>query len=237
MNQLYRINDTLVLKIFRLKYMDILNLTYIICDEISKKTIIIDPSWEYEKIDLFLSENNFIPEAIFLTHSHFDHVNLADKISKQYNCPVYMSEKEIQFYDFSCENLIPLKSNYTDCLDTRLYHIHTPGHTIGSVCYSFENCLFTGDTLFIETCGVCNMNGGSYYDMFRSINYLSDIIDDDVRVFPGHEYRASAGECFKKVKESYIFRIKDEETFLRYRKVLDKQSKISQVLVDFFGAS
>lgn len=235
MEDLYRITDDTVLKILRQKYLDILNLTYIIVNERIGKAIIIDPSWEIKTIISFLEEKNCVPEAVFLTHSHFDHVNLAERITEIYNCPVYMSQKEIDYYNFECPNLVPLDNQYTECLNSRLYFFNTPGHTIGSVCYKFEDCLFTGDTLFIETCGICNLNGGSYYDMFDSINFLAANIADNVKIFPGHEYRSLAGEVFENVKKGYLFCIREKELFQKYRKMMDEQTKISQLLVDFFG--
>lgn len=40
---------------------------------------------------------------------------------------------------------------HLDLEDKKIEVIHTPGHTVGGVCYKLENDLYTGDILFEGT--------------------------------------------------------------------------------------
>lgn len=64
------------------------------------------------------------------------------------------------------------------------YVIHTPGHTAGSVCYIFEDCLFTGDTLFRGSIGT-TMFGGSDAEMHETLEALYRY-PGDYGIYPGH---------------------------------------------------
>jgi glyoxylase-like metal-dependent hydrolase (beta-lactamase superfamily II) len=65
--------------------------------------------------------------------------------------------------------------------------IHSPGHTEGGCCYLVENQIFTGDTLFVGTCGRTDFPGGSNEDLYASLNRLKKM-PRDLRVRPGHDY-------------------------------------------------
>lgn len=72
--------------------------------------------------------------------------------------------------------------------DSDLQVIHTPGHTPGSVCLFSEShqLLFTGDTLFFEGVGRTDMAGGDADALVSAIREKIFVLDDAVRIFPGH---------------------------------------------------
>ena len=47
--------------------------------------------------------------------------------------------------------------------------LHTPGHTVGSMCYLWRDHVFTGDTLLINGCGRTDFQSGSAEALYRSI--------------------------------------------------------------------
>lgn len=63
--------------------------------------------------------------------------------------------------------------------------LHTPGHTIGSVCFVIEDCLFSGDTLFAGTVGRTDLPSGSYSDILASAARLA-ALPGEYRIYPGH---------------------------------------------------
>jgi glyoxylase-like metal-dependent hydrolase (beta-lactamase superfamily II) len=63
--------------------------------------------------------------------------------------------------------------------------ITTPGHTPGGVCLKCEDALFTGDTLFKDSCGRTDMDGGSMEILLKSLKRLSEL-PGDYEVYPGH---------------------------------------------------
>jgi glyoxylase-like metal-dependent hydrolase (beta-lactamase superfamily II) len=66
--------------------------------------------------------------------------------------------------------------------------IHTPGHTAGGVCYYFpgHGILISGDTLFLESIGRTDLPTGNSKQLVASINDKLMILEDQVKVYPGH---------------------------------------------------
>ncbi|MBZ9609909.1 MBL fold metallo-hydrolase [Clostridium estertheticum] len=207
------------LYILNTKLYNFSNYCFLIKDKQSSSAIIIDPSWELDKVEYMLKKSKSKLVAIFLSHSHFDHVNLVNSLVYRHNSIVYMSEKEIDYYDFRCLNLYPLKNNEEIIIgNMKIQCLLTPGHTKGSMCYQIYDNVFTGDTVFIEGCGLCDFNGGSATDMFYSIKFLRDNIPLDTKVFPGHSYGEELGQVFKAVMNKNIyFQIKNLEQFVDFR--------------------
>jgi glyoxylase-like metal-dependent hydrolase (beta-lactamase superfamily II) len=72
---------------------------------------------------------------------------------------------------------------------TILNFIHTPGHTPGSQCILVNgNRLFSGDTLFVGSCGRCDFPDSSTEQMTHSLSQKLSRLPDEVVVFPGHQY-------------------------------------------------
>jgi hydroxyacylglutathione hydrolase len=176
------------------KFVFFINYTYVIADMESRDAIIIDPAWEFKTIENELLNYGARPIAVLLTHSHFDHVNLAKRFEKKFNCGVYMSKEEIDEYDFRCKNLRAFDTNGRHMIGSMAVDVSvTPGHTTGSACYGVGDNLFTGDTLFIEGCGLCWGKGADPEKMYNSLDRLKKTIPGHYRVFPGHSYGEKPG--------------------------------------------
>ncbi len=107
------------------------NYTYIIIDKETSDAVLIDPAWEFNKIDTMLIKNNVTLKEILLTHSHFDHTDLVQQFGAKYNCNIYMSEVEQKYYNFNCRNLnfISIDANYKiGAIEIKTYF--TPGHIL-----------------------------------------------------------------------------------------------------------
>ncbi|MFK4467831.1 hydroxyacylglutathione hydrolase [Bacillus sp. RC252] len=146
-------------------------------------------------------------------------MQLVEPLVSKYNCKVYISRKEADYYGFQRENMETLEDQRIILLgDTSIRCILTPGHTVGGMCYSLSHSLFTGDTLFIEGCGICNSDGGDPYKMFESIKKIKSIIDPNVLVYPGHSFGKSPGLSMEVLMDHNLyFHIDDVETFVKFR--------------------
>jgi glyoxylase-like metal-dependent hydrolase (beta-lactamase superfamily II) len=71
--------------------------------------------------------------------------------------------------------------------------IHTPGHTPGGITIKVEDLLFTGDTLFANSIGRTDFEGGSYEEIIRSIKTKLLKFDDSTKVMPGHGPASTIG--------------------------------------------
>jgi len=160
------------------------NYSYLIHDDLSKTTAIIDPS-EFSSCDKAINKNYKRLDFILNTHHHYDHVGGNKKLKKKYNAKVLGFEND--------KNRIPgidkvLKDNQEFKIGTLNFStIFIPGHTKGHIAFYFkkEKVIFTGDTLFSLGCG--RIFEGTYEQMFQSLNKLKNL-PGDTKIYCGHEY-------------------------------------------------
>ncbi|WP_236905062.1 MBL fold metallo-hydrolase [Clostridium formicaceticum] len=188
-------------------------------DKETRSAAIVDPSWEVEIIVNVLSKLEVELSTILLTHSHYDHVNMVDALIMKYNPMVYMSYIEANYYRFKCKNLITIDDmDLVSVGQTEIRCLATPGHTAGGSCYLLKGSLFTGDTIFIEGCGICTGKGASAEDMFESIQKIKSIVRPDVRIYPGHSYGKKPGYSMEYLmKENIYLHINDKKHFIEFR--------------------
>lgn len=197
----------------------IANYCYLIVNEENHEAVLIDPAWDLSKIRRQLKQSGANLSAILLTHSHYDHTNLVEKLVKLYNPDVYMSQRETAYYKFQCPNLIELEDGQE--LDLHGINVKctlTPGHTAGSMCFGIENRLFTGDTVFIEGCGICADDGADAGELYESLSRLRDSFPPKTIIYPGHSFGEKPGVPFESVlKINIYFQIDDKEQFITFR--------------------
>lgn len=195
------------------------NYCYLIIDASSRNAIAIDPAWDLNAIQHALQDHCATLRAIFVTHHHFDHFQLAGWLSITYDIPVFMSQPEAEFYNVTTHNITTFnKDTIIEIAGLNVEAFITPGHTKGSTCYKIGDNLFTGDTLFIEGCGLCNGRGASAQDMFESLARLKQVIPPHTRIYPGHRYSKQLGAPFSYLLNYNIYLcIQDETTFVQFR--------------------
>ena len=163
---------------------------YIVRREDSRKALILDPGYEPESILSFLAEHQLTPEAILLTHGHFDHVGAVRELEAETGCRVYLNAKDLAMPPMMTAGPLFYTDTYAEGDQLTLAGIpvtvlETPGHTPGSVCLLCQDALFSGDTLFAGSCGRTDLPGGSAPQIRRSLARLA-ALPGDYRVFPGH---------------------------------------------------
>lgn len=170
---------------------------YLAIHEASMEALIIDPGSEPEKIKAKIEELNVKPQAILLTHGHYDHTGAVDELRNSYGIKVYASVDEEQVLKDRRISLNSVEVQADEyimdgqrfCLaNMNGIMLATPGHTPGGACYYFEEdgILFSGDTLFHESVGRSDFKMGSASDLIRSIKEKLLILPDDTIVLPGH---------------------------------------------------
>jgi len=179
-----------MLKIHVLPLGDYQTNCYIVHEENSTDCLIIDPGYEPEIISSYLEEKGLTPEAILLTHCHFDHVGAVKDLAAQYDCKVFLDKKELAMPPMLTNGPLYYTDGYGDGDTLTLAGIpiqvlETPGHTPGSVCLIMEDTLFSGDTLFAGSCGRTDFPGGSMKQMMASLARLA-ALPGDYQVLPGH---------------------------------------------------
>lgn len=195
------------------------NYMYIIVDTVTRKTAIIDPGWDLDLITSRFEEIGVKPSVILLTHSHFDHVNMVGPLVERYGSSVYMSGIECNYYQFHAPKLTCFEDMEILFLgNTRIQCLVTPGHTAGGSCFLLSDAIFTGDTVFIEGCGMCNKEGGSPGQMYESFQRIKRTVAPHVRVYPGHSYGKMPGYRLDELEKYNIYILfNSKEHFVNFR--------------------
>lgn len=176
-----------------------------------KKALIFDPSGDAHKIEQFLSDNNLVPEAILLTHAHFDHIGALDEVRNKYNLDVYLHENEKEWLEnpelnrsiFMGESFIVQTDKPEQNLSEgkltigpfQFEIIHTPGHSPGSVSFIFHEAEFivSGDVLFHQGIGRTDLPEGSMDQLANSIINQLYKLPETFDVYPGHGIQTTIG--------------------------------------------
>ena len=176
---------------------------YLVYDEETKRAVIVDPGDRADQIKMQCAELQIKPEAILLTHGHFDHIMAAPELKEEWNIPVYAAGKEVEVLADGSKNMMGVyyRKSFSLTPDVTVKDgekldlagftwtvLETPGHTIGSCCYYIEkeDILFSGDTLFHMSYGRVDFPTGSSQDMLDSVKRLLNTLPEQVMVYPGH---------------------------------------------------
>ena len=173
---------------------------YIFREENSKRCGVIDPGDQGEMVAAWLKGRELEPEAVLLTHGHFDHILGVPGLRKEWpDLPVYCHPADLGEGDTalifgqsfptvrSLGNVATYREgDAVNAAGCRLEVLETPGHTPGSVTLRSGDVLFTGDTLFAGSMGRTDLPGGDEKRMMESLRRLYEL-EGDYQVLPGHE--------------------------------------------------
>ncbi len=177
--------------------------TYIVTDEETGATAVVDPSLPEESLIEKLNGKDV--QYILLTHGHFDHFCGAKLVKETTGAKVVIhkddeemlhdiSKNEFQMncegYGFPEVDADILTEDGTEIMlgNTKITVMHTPGHSMGGVCYLFieDKVMFSGDTLFRLCAGRTDLYGGNGRQELRSLAKIGEL-EGDYKVYPGHE--------------------------------------------------
>lgn len=237
---------------------DTFTLTYIVYDEATKDAVVIDPVLDYNPnsstystdfIDLIEDELGKLGLTLHLildTHVHADHMTGAQILKDRFPMARYGIGETIGIVQSTFKQIYNLPELASDGRQFDLLFkegegfeagslsftpIHTPGHTPACYSYLIEDCLFTGDALFMPDFGTgrCDFPKGSADDLYHTIHEKLYKLPEETRVFVGHDYspggrdlkwETSIGESKKANIQLGDSTGKDE--FLQFRKERDR---------------
>jgi hydroxyacylglutathione hydrolase len=183
--------------------------TWIARQDGSDKALLIDPGDEPQKLLAALDELQTTPEAILITHCHFDHVGAVKAMAEATGAPVYCPAGEVfmledinsfAFPGLTFENYTPEHTvKDGDKLQLAGFEIDvigTPGHSPDHVTYSIaaDKAIFSGDVLFQGSIGRTDLPGCDHDTLMASIAKLLDTLPDDTGVLPGHMDPTTLGQ-------------------------------------------
>ena len=196
---------------------DMKNLSYLIVDDVTSDTVIVDPTWEVDKLLMYVKYNNLKLVSIWLTHTHFDHIKgIGECLDFNNSLPIYVHQIESDRIDFS--NVKPINNESFLMLGKSNWQvIHTPGHSPGGVCFYSKPNLICGDTLFVNGCGRADISGADVNDLYASILTLKQLPGDTL-IYPGHDYaRRQSDSLTNQLKSNRFLRVANLDDFIKLR--------------------
>ena len=176
---------------------------------------VVDPGVSLASIQAALDAQGAVCRGILLTHGHFDHILSLDELRAAYpDAPVYLHADDAELLSdgqknafalffgqdrvWQPANRLLLGGQTLPLSDEHIKVIHTPGHTPGSVCYLCGDHLITGDTLFDGGYGRCDLYGGDWAALTRSLRRLTEL-PRTLRIYPGHGPSATLGDSLSDI--------------------------------------
>ncbi len=173
-----------------------------------KQIIIVDPGEAWPVLQS-IKQNQYQPQAIFITHHHGDHTGGIREILARFDIPVYGPAHES--IPTISHKLDETKTVSLNSMGLSFKVLDVPGHTLGHIAYLYradnkDSSLFIGDTLFAGGCG--RIFEGTAEQMHHSLDKLLQL-DDNTWVYCAHEY----------TQENLVFaqRVEPENTVLLQR--------------------
>ena len=180
---------------------------YVVSDE-TRECAVIDCGAFYPQertaITDYIREKNLKPVRLLVTHGHLDHNFGNDTIYREFGLKPevaaqdeglmkHLKQQAEQFYQLNIDYEFPpighlFEENEEITFGSHKFEIiPTPGHSKGSVTFycKEEKVAFTGDTLFQNSIGRTDFQGGSMFQIINSLRLLAQL-PDDTRVLPGH---------------------------------------------------
>jgi len=214
------------------------NFVYLVGAAHSKEAVLIDASWDAQRIVEAAKEDNKRLTAIVLTHAHYDHVQALSELAAL-GLPVFLQQAELDFVRQwaarhaaapapYCPRFWTLLHNSPDMfqplppdISMPLAGLHmqmllTPGHTVGGQCILAEGALFTGDTLFVGACGRVDLPGGDVYQLQQSLQVKLQALPPETAVFPGHDYGDFPVSTLAKERQTNPY-LQDKTSFFSLR--------------------
>ena len=202
---------------------DTYTLTYLVTDEVTKDTVIIDPVLDFDPpsgkvkdkslqtVLEHISTHHLHIRAILETHAHADHLSSSQILKQNFPDAILGIGEKIKVVQEVFKGHFNLPTLLTDGSQfDRLFKdfedvsfgslnmkaLPTPGHTPACMSYVFGDAVFVGDALFMPDYGTgrCDFPKGSAKDLYHSVAKTLYALPDETRVFVGHDYSPNGRE-------------------------------------------
>jgi hydroxyacylglutathione hydrolase len=174
------------------------NFSYIVADEAAGVAAVVDSSYNADEVVRIIKSENFRLKYVINTHGHSDHTGGNEELRFLFGAKTVAHRLALTKPDVSVDD-----GDVILVGAIRMKVIYTPGHTPDSVCLLVDGkVLLTGDTLFVGECGRTDMPGGSPRQLYDSLFKKLLKLDDDVSVYPGHDYGSKPSSTIGEEKRS-----------------------------------
>ncbi|MHB8585789.1 MAG: MBL fold metallo-hydrolase [Thermoplasmatota archaeon] len=157
------------------------NFAYVLVDEETRHSAIVDPGFDPEKILRAAADTEV--KLVLLTHGHGDHVAQAPRIVERTGARVVAHGSFRGKKDIAVTGRDPIALGRSSILP-----VPTPGHQPDSISFVAAPYIFTGDTLFVGECGRADLPGSDPRQLGDSLLRVLRGLDPNLVVLPGHDY-------------------------------------------------
>lgn len=169
------------------------NYMYFIGDTQTRELAVVDPAWDIQAIRKVAIDHDMQITQAWITHGHPDHINEVEDLLDQEQVHVYMHKDEVPWIEGWKETAIGTRHDDELFIGQHKVRVlHTPGHTLGSQCFLFQDKLISGDTLFIDGCGRTDLPGGNAETLYDTFVNVIKKLKPETMLYPGHNYAADA---------------------------------------------
>lgn len=184
----------------------------ILGDEASGQAILIDPGADAPAIQQIVAEHGLTVTRIVHTHAHIDHIGGSAEAKQLMGGTAHLHEGDQWLYEHLDMQAGMLGMSHCEAValdehleegdrfelgEHKLEVLHTPGHTPGSCCFTYEadgrKLVFAGDTLFAGSIGRTDLWGGDSGQIIKSLRGKLMDLDDDAEVITGHGMATTIG--------------------------------------------
>lgn len=193
--------------------------SYLVGCEKSCAAVLIDP--EITLIDRYLAlaaRDGLRIHHLIDTHTHADHFSATREIARRLNVPIAMHRASpAPFVDLRLDDgeMLAIGS-------LRLQVLHTPGHTLDSMCLRLEDRVFTGDTLLIGATGRTDLPSGDPDALFDSLFNRLLRLEPTLKVHPAHEYKGRTHTTLaQEITDNPRLQVRDRAAFAQMMRNLN----------------
>jgi sulfur dioxygenase len=173
--------------------------SYLLARRRGGEALIIDPVLEkVERYIQLLNELDLRLVKAIDTHLHADHVTGLGELRDRTQCVTVMGKE-------TKADVVSIRVADGDAVEAdglQLGAIYTPGHTDDSYCFTFEDRVFTGDTLLIRGTGRTDFQNGDARAQYNSLFNRLLKLPDATLVYPAHDYK---GDTVSTIGEEKAF--------------------------------
>ena len=192
---------------------------YVLAAGPGEPCLVVDPGQEsFGGVQEIIAEHRLTPAAVLLTHGHIDHVWSVAPVTSTFSIPaVIHRDDRYRLADPAGSSILAAREtllamtrhqleltepddvrivgddDVIDLAGLSLRVHHAPGHTEGSVVFTLDDTMFSGDVLFAGSIGRTDLPGGDHEAMLASLRRVILPASDDVRVLPGHGPETTIG--------------------------------------------
>jgi hydroxyacylglutathione hydrolase len=181
---------------------------YLVIDEDSNRSVVVDPGGEGPRIVEAIEESGTTLEAIWITHAHVDHVGAIAAIKQRWDVPVFLhpldarlyeaAPRQAEVYGLPFDEAPPPDREFSDGQrikvgEKEMTVMHAPGHAPGHVVIHGQGIALVGDCLFAGSIGRTDLPFSNPPQLSASLQKIVALAPETL-VFPGHGAQTTIGE-------------------------------------------